>query len=652
MSIDDCKWPTPTAWRCLEVLRPPTRRASVLAAGGMPARIPAVSRRLDTCPARTAPGIENLSPSLPPSWRRSARRGGAPRRAPTRSRASQRPSAFSTSWPRRSSPRPQVAREQSRSRSASAIGALLDPARCSCSSCCPGGAPLDQETSRTPPDRGRRLLQSRPSAHATSRHRGARKLTYSVQPWSATPCWSARAGRRRARTAIWRLASRPRGAPIPRRSRSTTGAVDLDKAATYAARRRGATRAVAFYRAARLYPMALDLMPAFPRLGPQVSLGAGSQGRPRRRAGSATAPALVAPVAEPDLGARVQALSPPAARRGITECATCRHQGVTYEDFAARPASSGPRLLPAARLRSRVAERQSPTSAARIDLQYYAATTLASSKHPRHSFQFPGLRLASRPSSATGCPHPLTWRLSRAGPAARRSPARQRSTRRRAGHPGRHPQWFTAGRRPRHRAFPGRVTDVARPPGARLWRAHGSRVAEFTLMTSYRIADLAWPPHRLEAFLARAIRAARSASNYRRPRCAPPRCRSSRSPPTTRRGARRGHRRSRSLFPQRSRPSLLPSAPPTLRPTSTRSLPGALARLDRWPYVCRAGAGLSFARTYCGICGRAPRWAQRRPGRATRRSSRSPSRRPAIAAEMRGRAAGRLIPAVSRRAPR
>jgi len=186
------------------------------------------------------------------------------------------------------------------------------------------------------------------------------------------------------------------------------GAGDRDKAATYAvAAAAAATRAVAFDRAARLYQMALELVPAGPDARAlQVSLGAAlaKAGRGAEAGSALLAAASGAPVAEAlDLRARaIQALLN-AGRfdQGIAElCAVLATQGVTYPKTSRRALLSvvAQRVMLALRgLRFRECDdtQVAHEVLARIDLQYYAATTLAPIDNIRgHSFQVRGLRLA------------------------------------------------------------------------------------------------------------------------------------------------------------------------------------------------------------------------------------------------------------------
>jgi len=186
------------------------------------------------------------------------------------------------------------------------------------------------------------------------------------------------------------------------------GAGDDDKAATYAAdAAAAATRAFAFDRAARLYQMALELAPAGATTRSlQISLGAAlaKAGRGAEAGRALLAAAGGAPVAEAlDLrGRAIQALLN-AGRfdQGIGElCGVLASQGVTYPKTSRRALASVvfQRLLLA--LRGRRFRECDESQVARevlaqIDLQYYAATTLAPIDNIRgHSFQVRGLRLA------------------------------------------------------------------------------------------------------------------------------------------------------------------------------------------------------------------------------------------------------------------
>ncbi len=186
------------------------------------------------------------------------------------------------------------------------------------------------------------------------------------------------------------------------------GAGDDDKAATYAAEAAAAAmEAFAFDRAARLYQMAIDLAPAGPAVrGRQIALGAAlaQAGRGAEAGRALLAAAVGAPVAEAlDLRARaVQALLHAGHfDQGIAELrGVLATQGVTYPATARRAMLSifGQRALLGARgLRVRECDESqvSHEVLAKIDLQYYAATTLAPIDNIRgHSFQVRGLRLA------------------------------------------------------------------------------------------------------------------------------------------------------------------------------------------------------------------------------------------------------------------
>ncbi len=188
------------------------------------------------------------------------------------------------------------------------------------------------------------------------------------------------------------------------------GAGDHGKAAAYAAdAAAAATRAVAFDRAARLYQMALELAPAGPGVRTlQIALGAAlaKAGRGAEAGRALLAAAVGAPVAEAlDLRARaIQALLN-AGRfdQGITELrGVLATQGVTYPSTSKRALLSviGQRILLAIRglqFRECDASQVAHDVLAKIDLQYYAATTLAPIDNVRgHSFQVRGLRLALR----------------------------------------------------------------------------------------------------------------------------------------------------------------------------------------------------------------------------------------------------------------
>ena len=188
------------------------------------------------------------------------------------------------------------------------------------------------------------------------------------------------------------------------------GAGDDDKAVIYAAEAAAeATRAFAFDRAARLYQMALDLAPAGADVRSlQISLGAAlaKAGRGAEAGRALLAAATGAPVAEAlDLRARaIQALLN-AGRfdQGIAElCGVLATQGVTYPKTSRRALLSiiAQRAMLAIRgLRFRECDESQVAheALARIDLQYYAATTLAPIDNVRgHSFQVRSLRLALR----------------------------------------------------------------------------------------------------------------------------------------------------------------------------------------------------------------------------------------------------------------
>ena len=188
------------------------------------------------------------------------------------------------------------------------------------------------------------------------------------------------------------------------------GAGDDDKAATYAAEAAAAaTRAFAFDRAARLYQMALELAPAGPAVRDlQISLGAAlaKAGRGAEAGRALLAAATGAPVAEAlDLRARaIQALLN-AGRfdQGITElCDVLSTQGVSYPKTAKRAllsivAQRAMLSLRGLRFRECDESQVSHEVLARIDVQYYAATTLAPIDNVRgHSFQVRSLRLALR----------------------------------------------------------------------------------------------------------------------------------------------------------------------------------------------------------------------------------------------------------------
>ncbi len=186
------------------------------------------------------------------------------------------------------------------------------------------------------------------------------------------------------------------------------GAGNTDKAATYAAEAAtAATRAFAFDRAARLYQMALELMPPGPEARElRVALGAAfaKAGRGAEAGTALLAAAVGAPIAEAlDLRARaIQALL--YAGRfddGIAELrAVLASQGITY------PKTSRRALLSVIALRAYLAvrglgyrerdESQVPRDVlSRIDLDYYAAGSLAPIDNIRgHVFQVRGVRLA------------------------------------------------------------------------------------------------------------------------------------------------------------------------------------------------------------------------------------------------------------------
>ncbi|HEY0255244.1 MAG TPA: hypothetical protein VGC41_27135, partial [Kofleriaceae bacterium] len=186
------------------------------------------------------------------------------------------------------------------------------------------------------------------------------------------------------------------------------GAGDDAKAATQAAlAAAAATRAFAFDRAARLYQMAIDLAPETPNVRAlQIKLGdaLAKAGRGADAGRALLAAASGAPVAEAlDLrGRAIQALLN-AGRfdQGIAELRdVLASQGVAY------PKTSRAALLSVVAQRALLAlrgmrfreldETQVAREAlSRIDVQYYAATTLAPIDNIRgHSFQVRSLRLA------------------------------------------------------------------------------------------------------------------------------------------------------------------------------------------------------------------------------------------------------------------
>jgi serine/threonine protein kinase len=188
------------------------------------------------------------------------------------------------------------------------------------------------------------------------------------------------------------------------------GAGDDAKAASYAAKAAAAaTRAFAFDRAARLYQMALDLSPAGPGVRAlQISLGAAlaKAGRGAEAGRALLVAATGAPVAEAlDLRARaIQALLN-AGRfdQGISELRdVLATQGVSYPATAKRALLSivAQRVMLGIRgLRFRECDESQVAHEvlAQIDVQYYAATTLAPIDNVRgHSFQVRSLRLALR----------------------------------------------------------------------------------------------------------------------------------------------------------------------------------------------------------------------------------------------------------------
>ncbi len=186
------------------------------------------------------------------------------------------------------------------------------------------------------------------------------------------------------------------------------GAGDDGKAARYAAEAAAAaTRAFAFARAARLYQLAIDLAPAAPTVQSlQIALGdaLAKDGRGAEAGRALLTAASSASVAEAlDLrGRAIQALLHAGQfDRGIAELrAVLASQGVTYPRTSRRALLSviGQRAqlaLRGMRFRERDESQVAREELSRIDVQYYAATTLAPIDNIRgHAFQVRTLRLA------------------------------------------------------------------------------------------------------------------------------------------------------------------------------------------------------------------------------------------------------------------
>ncbi|MFT3694066.1 MAG: protein kinase [Kofleriaceae bacterium] len=186
------------------------------------------------------------------------------------------------------------------------------------------------------------------------------------------------------------------------------GAGDTEKAASYAVDAAAAAgRAVAFDRAARLYQMAIDLAPAGPNIRAlQIALGGAlaKAGRGAEAGHALLAAAHGAPVAEAlDLrGRAIQALlNAGQFDQGITELRdVLASQGVAYPKTSRRALMSviGQRALIAMRgMRFKELDESQVAREvlSRIDVQYYAATTLAPIDNIRGaSFQARTLRYA------------------------------------------------------------------------------------------------------------------------------------------------------------------------------------------------------------------------------------------------------------------
>ncbi len=188
------------------------------------------------------------------------------------------------------------------------------------------------------------------------------------------------------------------------------GAGHHEEAAAHAAEAAAsATKIFAFDRAARLYQMAIELAPPGPKVREiQVALGAvlAKAGRGGEAGRALLAAAVGAPVAEAlDLRARaVQALLHAGQlEQGIAELrAVLATQGVAYPETSRKALLSivAQRALLSVRglgFKERDATEVPQSQLAQIDVQYYAATTLAPIDNIRgHSFQVRGFRLALR----------------------------------------------------------------------------------------------------------------------------------------------------------------------------------------------------------------------------------------------------------------
>jgi eukaryotic-like serine/threonine-protein kinase len=308
------------------------------------------------------------------------------------------------------------------------------------------------------------------------------------------------------------------------------GAGDSDKAATYAAEAAAAaTRAFAFDRAARLYQMALDLAPAGPAVRTlQISLGAAlaKAGRGAEAGRALLVAAHGAPVAEAlDLRARaIQALLN-AGRfdQGISELRdVLATQGVSYPATAKRALLSivAQRVMLGIRgLRFRECDESQVAHEvlAQIDVQYYAATTLAPIDNVRgHSFQVRSLRLALRAGERYRVARTLVteagYRALAGGPAIAKGDellATAEALGRRVDNPHL-PSLLVAGRATAAFLKGEYVTSLDRCHAAQaLARQHGvSEFAEFNLMYQWIADSLTWLGRLadLETFLAHSVR--------------------------------------------------------------------------------------------------------------------------------------------------
>lgn len=308
------------------------------------------------------------------------------------------------------------------------------------------------------------------------------------------------------------------------------GAGDDDKASTYAAQAAAAaTRAFAFDRAARLYQMAIDLKPTGPGVRSLVvALGAAlaKAGRGAEAGRALLVAAKDAPVAEAlDLRARaIQALLN-AGRfdQGISELRdVLATQGVTYPATAKRALLSivAQRALLAIRgLRFRECDESqvSQEKLAQIDVQYYAATTLAPIDNVRgHSFQVRSLRLALRAGERYRVARTLVteagYRALAGGAAIAKGDElldTAEALGRRVENPHL-PSLLIAGRATAAFLKGDYVTSLAKCHEAQaLARQHGvSEFAEFNLMYQWIADSLTWLGRlgELEAFLGKSIR--------------------------------------------------------------------------------------------------------------------------------------------------